>query len=399
MLKIRLFSAAMLAVASLCGVAAVSLHTPAAYAESKGVSAKFGNPINEAKSLLAKGNARGALDKVQEAEAASNHSATENSILNQMKVAIYAKLGDGANMAKAAEAALASGQLTEQQRQTFRNAAAQGYLQAGNTEKFAEYAKGDPDMQALLAQAYLKQNKYALAQETIRGAINAAGGNAKEDWLLILSEAQRKSGDTKGSTETIQALLKSHPKPEYWKVVLAGFLNQKGLSDKARLDVYRLVYATDSFNGADEYTSMAETALIANSPGDAKKALEKGFSSKQLPPTADREKRLLANATARAQADQAKLPTIESQAAAQPNGDSLESVGEAYMSYGQYDKAVSMLQQAIAKGVTDPGAAKLHLGIAYAGAKQPEKARAAWNSVPGKDVNRQLAGLWAITLK
>src|SRR5262249_32661502 len=148
-----------------------------------------------------------------------------------------------------------------------------------------------------------------------------------------------------------------------------------------RLDVYRLMLATNSLSGSG-YSAMAQTAMRAHSPGDAKMALEKGGI-----------KNGLADATKQSAEDKAVLPQVEAKAAGESNGDTLASVGEGYLSYGQNEKAVSVLQQAIAKGVSDPAAAKLHLGIAYARAGQNEKARAAWSSVSGKGVTKQLASL------
>jgi tetratricopeptide (TPR) repeat protein len=173
------------------------------------------------------------------------------------------------------------------------------------------------------------------------------------------------------------------------------------MKDGNKLDVYRLMYATNSFGGPSDYTQMTETAIIANFPADGQRAMQKGFSAGVLGKSdqAAREKRLLDKATQTVQQDQAKLPGLEGQAKAQADGNALAKVGEAYLSLGQYDKAIPTLQQALQKGVTDQGASKLHLGIAYAGAKQNEKARQTWTSISTKDVNKQLAGLWGITLK
>ena len=69
------------------------------------------------------------------------------------------------------------------------------------------------------------------------------------------------------------------------------------------------------------------------------------------------------------------------------------------MSNGQYEKAVSLYQKALAKGgLPDPGATKLHLGVAYAGAKQTAQARDTFSSLSGKGRNGELAGLWLIAL-
>src|SRR5262249_16835514 len=94
------------------------------------------------------------------------------------------------------------------------------------------------------------------------------------------------------------------------------------------------------------------------------------------------------------------LPTIEGQAASQANGDALASIADSYLGVGNYAKASSLYTAALAKGgLTDTAAAKLHLGIAYAGAKQNEAARKAWSGVSGKGINKELASLWPLTLR
>jgi tetratricopeptide (TPR) repeat protein len=361
-----------------------------AVAAEQSVSPKFGKPFNEASALVKAGKAKDALAKIQEAEAASSHSAFENLMLNKLKVGAYAQLGDNANMAKAAEAVVASGQVSGKELETFRKAAAQGYYNAGNIAKFSEYAKDDPDLQPLMAQALMKQGNYAGAEAAIRQAI---ASNPKEEYYLILAEAQRKSGNIGASADTIGTLLKSHPKPEYWKFVLGNMLNEKGLSDKGRLDIYRLMYATNSFSDAQDYTSMAETAIVAKSPGDAKRALDKGFKEGVL------GKSDQATATQRNNDDLKGLPAIEPQAQAQAGGDALASIADSYLGNANYAKAISLYQTALSKGsLTDAAAAKLHLGVAYAGAKQDDAARKTLGAVPGKGLNKQLAGLWVITL-
>jgi tetratricopeptide (TPR) repeat protein len=397
-----LISAVALALASAGPVGLAVAGSTAVYAadKEKTVSAKVGKPLKAAQDALKARNPREALKALAEADDISGKTPFENLVLNQMKVTAYAQLGDNASLAKAAEAVLASGQLSGSELSMYKQAAAKAYYESGNMAKFAELAKSDASLQPLLAQSYLKQGNYAAAESTIRQVINS--GDTKEEYYLILSEAQRKSGNLAGAADTIGTLLRAHPKPEYWKFVLGNMLNEKGVSDKGRLDIYRLMYATDSFAGAEDYTSMAETAIVAKVPGDAKRTLDKGFKAGVLGAGegAAREKRLQATANARTAEDLKSLPGIEAAAAAQPGGDALAGIADSYLGGGEYGRAVGLYVQALSKGnLSDPAATKLHLGIAYAGSKQNEAARKTFAGVPGKGLNKQLANLWMITLR
>ena len=88
--KLRAVTTAfLLGTASVCGAALV-LSAPAAAA----VSAKVGKPLQEAQALTNAGNYKGAMAKLNEAEAIPGKSAEENKIITQMKDFIAIKSGD-----------------------------------------------------------------------------------------------------------------------------------------------------------------------------------------------------------------------------------------------------------------------------------------------------------------
>lgn len=391
-------SAVMLALATTGAGADFLLSSGQAVAAEKAVSAALGKPLQAAQAALKAKNARAALSSLAEAEGTSGRTAYDNLVINQLKVSAYSQLGDNAGVARSAEAVLGSGQVSGRDAEIYRSAAANAYYALGNLEKFKEYGKNNPELQPMLAQAYLKQGNAQLAESTIRQAIANAGGGVREEWYLLLSAAQRKNGNAAGAAETIQTLLKSHPKPEYWLYVLKGMLNQKGVSDKQRLDIYRLIYITNSFQAPSDYTDMAESALVSGAPDDAKRALEKGIAAGVFKGTeVDRPKRLLAKAVDKSAQDLQKLSASEAQAA---TGDALAGVADGYLGNGQYEKAAGLYQSAIAKGgLTDLATAKLHLGVALAAAKQSDKARQALAGVTGKGMSKELASLWQLTLR
>jgi hypothetical protein len=151
--------------------------------------------------------------------------------------------------------------------------------------------------------------------------------------------------------------------------------------------------------GAGDYMEAAQRALLAGLPGDAKAILDKGYAAGVLgkDTQADREKRLATMAAQQAGDDSKTLAQQESDAAKAANGLAWEKLGEAYASYGQYDKAIAAYSQALQKGgLQRPDDAQLHLGIAYLVKGDAVHARATLVAVHGDGGTRALARLWLI---
>ena len=83
--------------------------------------------------------------------------------------------------------------------------------------------------------------------------------------------------------------------------------------------------------------------------------------------------------------------------AAATGGVALVNVGFAYVSGGQFDTGIPMMEQGIARGgIPRPEVAKLHLGIAYLSAGRKADAVRTFQSVGGTDGTAELARLWLI---
>src|SRR5690606_28752472 len=110
----------------------------------------------------------------------------------------------------------------------------------------------------------------------------------------------------------------------------------------------------------------------------------------------ERENRLLAKARADSAEDMRALDTQAKQAAAAASGDLDTKVGEAFASYGQYDKAVEAISRGIKKGgVVAVDEAYLHLGQAlYAQKKYPDRSKALKPANAPSQFG-QSANLWA----
>ena len=128
--------------------------------------------------------------------------------------------------------------------------------------------------------------------------------------------------------------------------------------------------------------------------------MESGFANKVLgadEKQKERHTRLLNNAKKAAEQDRASLAQQAKDADKAPNGQAWVGLGQAYLSYDQYDQAIDALQKGIKKGgLKNPDEAQIQLGIAYLRKNQREQARNAFKAVPSDSPFGKAAALWGL---
>jgi len=253
----------------------------------------------------------------------------------------------------------------------------------------------------LIAQAYYLQKDYPqaiTATQTLVRTAEQAGQPVKKEWLDLQRSAQQLAGRDEDAAATLQVLLAKYPSPEYWRDTFIIEQNKGKGSDRKSLEILRLKMMTGSLKDSD-YVEMAQLALATGFPGDAQMILEKGFANKVLGtgPNKDRENRLLAKAQTDSAADLKELPAFEKEAAAKPTGDADIKLGQAYASYGEYDKGIEAMKRGLKKGgLKAEDEARLLLGIAYFNAKNKSDAIAQFKAVPADSKLASVARLWII---
>jgi hypothetical protein len=371
---------------------------------------EVGQPVAQAGQLLKDKKYKEALQKLATADAAANKTAYERYVIEGTRAAIDLNSGDDPGAIKALEAALATGILSPQDALVRIQAlvqldykvkdypaaitAANRYYQQGGT--------GD-EPRLFQAQAYYQQGDFAGATKTVRAILQAdqkAGKKPDENLLLMLVSSEDRQKNEAGRSDALERLAALYPKPQYWTDLLAAIAKQPGFAtDRLALDIDRLKLATGAIGGAGDYMEAAQLALLAGLPGDAKAILDRGYAAGALGKgaEADREKRLATMAAQQAGDDAKTLAQQESDAAKAASGLAWEKLGEAYASYGQYDRAIAAYGQALQKGgLAHADDATLHLGIAYLASDRPAKAQETLSSVGGTDGTRALAQLWLI---
>lgn len=378
-------------------------------AQAQALRPEVGKPLQQAYDLIKAGKGKEALAKVREAEAAPNKTAGESLQIDRMKAAAAQRAGETGAAIQALESLYAKvpaaeqGQMAEQLASAY--ATAKDHVKASQWVQKAQ-AAGNHSATIKQLQAYLQaaSGDFAAVAKEAAAAVLAteqAGRKPDEADLLRLADAQQRTGNLAGQAATLEKLLFNYPKKDYWAIYLSRLQRKSGFSDRFSLDVMRLKLATGSLSKTDDFMEMAQLALQAGYPAEGKAIVDKGFAAGALGTGAegDRHKRLrdLAN---KAEAD-AKL-SIDPRAAAAVStkeGNDLVQIGYAYVTMGQADKGISLIEQAIAKGgLKRPEDAKLRLGIALlqSGAKQKAKALQTLRSVQGADGAADLGKLWAL---
>ncbi len=393
-----------------CAAGAVLvLGLAAGAAQAQALRPEVGKPLQAAADLLKAGKGREALAKVKEAEAVGGKTAAEALMVDRMKAAAAQRAGDSATTAQALESLYGKvsgaeqGQVAEQLASTF--ATARDNARAAQWVQKAQ-AAGNSSASLKQLQAYLQGSSgdyAAIGKEAAAAVATAeqAGRRPEEADLLRLADAQARTNNTAGQAATLEKLLFSYPKKDYWAVYLGRMPRKAGFSSRMNLDLMRLRLATGSLEKTDEFMEMSQLALQADLPAEGKAIVDRGFASGALGTGAEAERhKRLRDLAIKQEADaKASIDQRAAAAAAARDGNDLVQIGYAYATMGQADKGITLIEQGIAKGsLKRPDDAQLRLGMALllGGAKHKTRAVQVLRAVKGSDGTADIGRLWAL---
>jgi hypothetical protein len=379
-----------------------------ATAQAQGLRAEVGKPLQQAADYLKQGKAREALAKAREADAVPGKTAAEQLVIDRMKAAAAQRAGDLATAIAALEAiapkvgGAEAGQIAEQ--------LASAYAQQRNNAKATEWlnkaiAAGNNSANVKQLQSYLQSasGDYAAIARDAAAAVAAAeqaGRRPDEGDLLRLADAQQRTGNHAGYSATLEKLLTHYPKKDYWNAHLARLPRKPGFGDRFALDVMRLRLASGTLTKTEEFMEMAQLALQAGLPAEGRRIVEQGYKSGALGtgPEAARHQRLKDLALRQEAEQKNALAAAAGAAAAEKTGDDLVRIGYAYVTLGEVDKGIGLIEQGLAKGgLKRPKDAKLRLGMAQLqSASAKGKAAATLRGIKGTDGVADIARLWLI---
>ena len=399
MKSFRVLTAALLAAAAV------------AAAHAQGIRPDVAKPLQAASDLLKAGKAKEAMVKVREADAASGKTASEQLVIDRMKGAAAQRIGDTATTISAFESVYGRSSGAEQAQMAEQIAFA--YSQQKNWPKTSEWANkakaaggNSASLNQLIAFVQSQSGDFSTVMRDSQAAVSAAekdGRRPGEDDLLRLADAARRMNNTGVYSNTLEKLVLYYPKKDYWSAHLASIQRKPGFSDRLALDVQRLKLANGLITKPDEYMELAQLALQAGFPVEAKTIVDKGYAAGVLgtgdqAPRHQRLKDLVIKSEAESAAG---LEKNLAEANAQKEGNELVKIGTVYASMGQNDKAVELIEKGIAKGsLKRPDDAKLRLALSMAALpKTKTKGLQALRSIAGSDGTAEVAKLYTVVLQ
>jgi tetratricopeptide (TPR) repeat protein len=319
-------------------------------------------------------------------------------------------------MIKALEAIIASGRLQQPELVSMTQALATSYYRAKDypkaiawTSRYYREGGADPQMRLMLIHSYFQNGEFDNAAQDLLADVEAdekAGKAPAEDRLQLLANSYLKLNDQNRYAWALEKLVTYYPKKEYWADLIARTQKKPTFADRLALDILRLRLPTGNVEGAEDYMELAESSLRAGFPAEAKKALDKGYAAGTLGtgPSADRHQRMREMVERQLAEDRRSLQGNEMEVAAEAQKDgglSLVNLGFAYVTNGQYDRGLALMERGMAKGAAGVPNKKsqdsrLHLGIAYLMAGKKDKALEIFKSIDGIHGAADLGRLWAI---
>ncbi len=251
----------------------------------------------------------------------------------------------------------------------------------------------------LMAEANFKLGRYADGLTVLeRAAVSetAAGRAAPQPWYQRGVAMALKGKMPDQVAKWSRLLVKAYPNPANWRDALVLYRDSGRIDGQAQLDVFRLMRDTKSLAGERDFYEYAALCVERALPGEAKAMIEEGYASGAASRSSTAITSVLTNAAGKIAADQASVASDDRRARSSSTGVIAANTGNAYIAYGQYDKAVEMLQLALSKGGVDAEIVNTRLGIALARLGRKADARKAFSAVTG--ARAPIAQFWLLSL-
>ena len=396
---------------------AVLASAPSALAQEKGEkgpknSPALAKPLKEANDALKAKNYSDAITKLRAAEGVAGKTPGDQYIIDEMLSFAYIKTQNYPEAAKVMEAKLDSGLTPQSEQPMLVKQLATINYQIKNYDKAVDFGnraiKGgyaDDQIKTIVGQSYYLKGDWKNTLKFEDDIVNTQiknGQTPTNESLALVYSACTKLQDEACQTRAVEKMVTYYPKPDTWAQLLYGIRKETSNNEANLLQTYRLMLDTDVLKDPTDYTEMAELALDHGSPGEAQHVLEKAQSKNVFTDqrSKDRSQRLLDSAKKRATADQAGLPKLEKEADAAATGVKNVAVGNAYLGYGEFDKAADQLTKGLSKGsVKSDADARLTLGIAQLKGGHKDEAMKTFKAVKGDPTLERLANLWTLHAK
>jgi hypothetical protein len=342
---------------------------------------------------------------LDQADAMPNKNSYEQYFINRMRLAVALGQQDRASLIKYLEAALASGRLEKDEKTKFTQALA-GYYQEEknwpktieNLQKYGELSN-DPKVPRQIMAVRFEAGDYKGVQTDLLKKLEDGIKNNQpmtREELHMLADASHRLKDKNNYLVALEGLVRWHPRDSYWSDMLYRTRGKENYNIRFSSDIVRLQKVATTKMEEQDYIELAEVDQLEGQFIEGKAVLDAGIANGAVTQNA-KVKKLKAELDKAAADDMKNIAASESSARKAKNGTGLVNLGYAFVTMGQYDKGLQLIQEGIAKGgLKNAEDAKLRLGYSYAMAGKKEEAIKILETVQGNDGRADLARYWIL---
>lgn len=264
--------------------------------------------------------------------------------------------------------------------------------------KARDLGSTEPDLPVTLANSYAATGKDAEAVAEVDRAIKAskaAGRKAPQDWYRFAIPRVNKLGDRTVMADWLTRYIQDYPTAQNWRWAIQVFAQgaAPGANEKVeRIDLFRLMRATNVLADKADYSNYAYAVQQAGLPWEAVAVIDEGRKAGKIP-SGDSDTTQTYTAS---QAGVKAEGSLETVAKGAKTAKAAQQTGDAFLASGNYARAVALYDQALSGGAANADEINLHRGIALQRQGRKEEARTAFLQVKGGYAN--LALLWQASL-
>jgi len=259
------------------------------------------------------------------------------------------------------------------------------------TDWIGQVDKPSPDAKYLLSMALTQVKDWKRALDFARQAV-AGVKRPRETWLQLLLSIHFELKQSRQVARVLERLIKLFPKKIYWMQLSAIYFDMK--DEKRALAVLEICHSLGYLKTHGQQMNLFSLLMHVGAPFKAARVLDKGLKDGIIKRN-EQTLTMLGDAWLRAREyDRAVLPLITA-AKLSAKGNLWTRVAQIHMEQEAWPKAGKALQNAIAKGtLTNPGNARLLLGITYFRTGSYKKARDAFEKAREFKDSKKAAATW-----
>ncbi|UAB77193.1 tetratricopeptide repeat protein [Erythrobacter sp. SCSIO 43205] len=273
---------------------------------------------------------------------------------------------------------------------------ARTYLQAAIDNNFTTDTITPASLRIAMMESYFGNSEFDAGFKYLKDAVaqqKAAGQPVDEAWYRRGISVAYENELSPTVYEVATMWLADFPSEGNWRDAINIARNLNEFKPAEMLDLFRLARQTGALNSASDYDFYIEVADARRLPSEVKSIIEEGKAAGILVDSNLYMVEQLGIANSRLASDRADLPALEADASA-PNAGlrTVVAAGDAFLSYGQYDKAIKFYERAVTMPGVEMNEELNRLAIAQIGAGDYAAARESLSRISGSRM--PLAMLW-----